>query len=61
MSTNPVLKRLPPPAVIHQQMGRLYRELALLRRLMRLSQAAREERGRNQSGHSEAKGVCHVS
>jgi hypothetical protein len=25
-------------------MGRLYRELALLRRLLRLSQAAREER-----------------
>jgi hypothetical protein len=38
------LDRLPTPPAIHQHMGRLYRELALLRRLLRLSQAARQER-----------------
>ena len=36
------LDRLPPPPEIHQHMGRLYRELALLRRLLRLSQSAQE-------------------
>jgi hypothetical protein len=41
-----LLNRLPPPLVIHARMGQLYRELALLRRLMRLSQAARDERER---------------
>ena len=38
------LDLLPPPPSIHERMGCLYRELALLRRLLRLSQAAREER-----------------
>ena len=38
------LDRLPPPVAIHQHIGRLYRELALLRRLLRLSQAAQEQR-----------------
>ena len=42
--TDSALDQLPPPPVIHQQMGRLYRELSLLRRLLRLSQAARQER-----------------
>ncbi len=41
------LDRLPPPPVIHQHIGRLYRELALLRRLLRLSQATRDERERD--------------
>lgn len=36
------LDHLPPPPVIHARMGRLYRELTLLRRLLRLSQAARD-------------------
>jgi hypothetical protein len=40
------LDRLPSPENIHQRMGRLYRELDLLRRLLRLSQAARDERTR---------------
>jgi hypothetical protein len=34
------LDQLPAPPTIHERMGRLYRELALLRRLLRLSQAA---------------------
>jgi hypothetical protein len=38
------LNQLPPPLTIRERMGRLYRELALLRRLLRLSQAARDER-----------------
>jgi hypothetical protein len=44
IATESPLDRLPLPPVIHQHMGRLYRELALLRRLLRLSQAARQER-----------------
>ncbi|HEX5272762.1 MAG TPA: hypothetical protein VFW33_19830 [Gemmataceae bacterium] len=44
--TDSPLDRLPPPGAIHQHMGRLYRQLALLRRLLRLSQAAHEERAR---------------
>jgi hypothetical protein len=39
-----LLDQLPPPTTIHRQIGQLYRELALLRRLLRLSQAARENR-----------------
>jgi hypothetical protein len=35
------LTQLPPPSAIHQRMGALYRELTLLRRLLRLSQAVR--------------------
>jgi hypothetical protein len=42
--THSPLKQLPPPPVIHRHIGRLYRELGLLRRLLRLSQAARQER-----------------
>jgi hypothetical protein len=38
------LDQIPPPQAIHQHMGLLYRQLALLRRLLRLSQAARDER-----------------
>ncbi len=34
------LNQIPPPTVIHAEIGRLYRQLALLRRLLRLSQAA---------------------
>jgi hypothetical protein len=40
--TNSPLDRLPRPREIHRHMGKLYRELALLRRLLRLSQAAQE-------------------
>ncbi len=40
--TESPLTQLPPPPAIHQRMGCLYRELALLRRLLRLSQAVRE-------------------
>ena len=36
------LDQLPPPLTVRERMGRLYRELALLRRLLRLSQAARD-------------------
>ena len=35
---NSLLTRIPPPREIHSHMGRLYRELAILRRLLRLSQ-----------------------
>jgi hypothetical protein len=35
-------------------MGRLYRELAMLRRLLRLSQAAREERHSKRPDGQEA-------
>jgi hypothetical protein len=38
------LYQLPPPTLIHQYIGRLYRELTLLRRLLRLSQAVQEQR-----------------
>lgn len=38
------LEQLPPPAAIHERIGQLARELAFLRRLMRLSQAVRRER-----------------
>jgi hypothetical protein len=48
------LDRLPPPLVIHRHMGRLCRELALLRRLLRLSQAAHEQRAESQPGHHTA-------
>jgi hypothetical protein len=52
------LYQLPPPALAHQRMGELYRELALLRRLLRLSQAAREHRtvarrARGEVAHAE--------
>ena len=42
--TDSPLRELPPPTIIHKRLGLLYRELALLRRLLRLSQAARDER-----------------
>jgi hypothetical protein len=41
-ATESPLTQLPQPPVIHQRIGRLYRELSLLRRLLRLSQAVRE-------------------
>jgi hypothetical protein len=34
---------LPPPRVIHARIGKLYRELSLLRRLLRLAQRAEAE------------------
>ncbi len=41
MHTDPSpLDHLPAPGDIHTYMGRLYRELALLRRLLRLAQTA---------------------
>jgi hypothetical protein len=44
IETDSPLDQLPSPPVIHRHMGRLHRELSLLRRLLRLSQAARDER-----------------
>jgi hypothetical protein len=40
----PLLDRLPPPREIHARMGELQRELVLLRRMLRLSQANREQK-----------------
>jgi hypothetical protein len=37
------LDQLPSPLEIHAHMGRLYRELSLLRRLLRLSQTAQDQ------------------
>jgi hypothetical protein len=48
-----LLDQLPAPAVVHGHMGRLYRELALLRRLLRLSQAAHQERTKEASARQE--------
>jgi hypothetical protein len=42
-ATGSPLDALPPPPAIHARIGQLYRELALLRRLLRLAQAARDE------------------
>jgi hypothetical protein len=53
--TDSPLDQLPPPLVIHQHMGRLYRQLALLRRLLRLSQAARAD---HPPDLPERKGAC---
>jgi hypothetical protein len=39
-----LLEKLPDPQTVHRQIGRLHRHLALLRRLLRLSQAAAAER-----------------
>jgi hypothetical protein len=39
-----ILEKLPDPQTVHRQIGRLHRHLALLRRLLRLSQAAAAER-----------------
>ena len=47
------LGRLPSPVTIRQHMGRLYKELALLRRLLRISQQARHDAGRGQPSHRE--------
>jgi hypothetical protein len=44
LDTSPI-DLLPPPRVIHSRMGKLYRELGLLRRLLRLSQQAKVQRG----------------
>jgi hypothetical protein len=55
------LSTIPPPRVIHARMGELYRELALLRRLLRLSQAARQEQAAERHGSPTAAGqevVC---
>jgi hypothetical protein len=41
---NSPIEQLPPPLTIHQRIGQLCRELTLLRRLLRLSQAAQQER-----------------
>lgn len=38
------LSQLPPPLAVHRRMGTILRELRLLRRLLRLSQEARQER-----------------
>ena len=44
IKTDSPLDHLPPPPTVHRHMGQLYRQLALLRRLLRLTQAARQER-----------------
>jgi hypothetical protein len=49
-----LLCQLPPPPITHERMGQLYRELTLLRRLLRLSQAAREEACRLRQERREA-------
>jgi hypothetical protein len=51
-----LLDQLPPPPVIHRHMGRLYRELTLLRRLLRLSQSARKERSNERPEPLEVRG-----
>jgi hypothetical protein len=48
------LNQLPPPLTVRERMGRLYRELALLRRLLRLSQAARDERANQDKRREES-------
>jgi hypothetical protein len=53
------LDRLPPPRDIHAHMGELYRELALLRRLLRLAQSARE-RGNAPRDHRVVQEVSHA-
>jgi hypothetical protein len=39
-----ILTALPPPREIHEEMGRLLRQVSVLRRLMRLSQAVHDEK-----------------
>jgi hypothetical protein len=46
-ATDSLLDRLPSPPIIHERMSRLSREMALLRRLLRLSQAARDNGARD--------------
>jgi hypothetical protein len=46
------LDRLPDPTEIHAHMGRLYRELALLRRLLRLTLSNRV-RGNESAGQGQ--------
>jgi hypothetical protein len=48
------LDQLPPPPAIHERIGRLYRELALLRRLLRISKAAWYEREHECRGRRES-------
>lgn len=43
------IDQLPSPVAIHARMGQISRELTLLRRLLRLSQAAREARKLDQA------------
>jgi hypothetical protein len=52
-ATESPLHQIPPPQTVYQRIGRLLRELALLRRLLRLSQAARDERTRSADVHSQ--------
>jgi hypothetical protein len=42
-----LLNQLPTPKSIWERIGQLLRELTLLRRLLRLSQAAREAQSKN--------------
>jgi hypothetical protein len=44
MDTKDLLANLPSPKLIHQKLGELYRELTLLRRMLRLAQAIRDAR-----------------
>jgi len=45
------LDRIPPAGEIHSYMGRLYQELALLRRLLRLAQSAQQRQQRAEPAH----------
>jgi hypothetical protein len=49
-SNSPLLDTLPAPQVVRQQVGRLLRELDLLRRLLRLAESAAQERERREKG-----------
>lgn len=53
MAEGPILDRLPTPLEIHREMGAKLRELAILRRLLKLAQAAAEEK--KPTGHEKGK------
>lgn len=56
-ATESPIAHVPPPPVIRQRIGQLYRELGLLRRLLRLSQDARAH-GATPSKQPSGQGVC---
>jgi hypothetical protein len=53
-ATNWPVDRLPPPPLIHQYQDWLYRELALVRCLLRVSQATRQGRVPEPADRKEA-------
>jgi hypothetical protein len=52
-ATDSLLDRLPSPPIIHERMSLLSREMALLRRLLRLSQATRDNGARDEQRRME--------